>query len=328
MKNVLRTVPTVLILLLYSFTVIADVFALIGINQKNIENSIFNNLTETQYEEPIDQSVTEDSGGNSSLAVLRAELKEFKIPKSKAFSTLTAEQKKTAALELCEFTKKYVNSPEFIENYARRRAATKPTSEPYRMSKEEMANLKSSLSDAEKQMAQAKKSGMLNAEQIKQMNDALNDVRNTIKNNEDPTPNKTLWNKRFPEDPAVAVKNKLQEYLAISSTVDFNATLTGTGKNQKFTNPEYEKKGLKWKAIYRAGKEVNTVTTTFVKEWLNGTIIDKNNLKSINSTSSKTPENTPQTNNPEQTEREETKSTKKGFLQKMKEKVKEKVNEI
>lgn len=88
-----------------------------------------------------------------------------------------------------------------------------------------------------------------------------------------PFPGKDAWIKLYPQDPVVMIKTRLQEYLQISSTVDFSAKLTGTGKKQTFVNPVYEKKILKWKDIYRAGKEVNEVITIFVKDWLKGEII-------------------------------------------------------
>ena len=73
----------------------------------------------------------------------------------------------------------------------------------------------------------------------------------------------------YPEDPSVAVKARLNEYLHILATVDFSAKLAGTNKrNMKFVNPEYEQKSLKWKAIYRAGKDVNDVASSFAREWL------------------------------------------------------------
>jgi hypothetical protein len=73
----------------------------------------------------------------------------------------------------------------------------------------------------------------------------------------------------------LAVKTRLNEYLELHATVDFNARLTGTGSNQKFVNPAYEKKSLKWKAIYRAGKDVNDVAAAFAKDWLKGDVISK-----------------------------------------------------
>ena len=67
----------------------------------------------------------------------------------------------------------------------------------------------------------------------------------------------------------------MEAYLALVEKVDFNATLTEPDnyKIRKFTNPAYEKKSPEWKAVYRAGKDVNQVVTEFVKEWLKGEII-------------------------------------------------------
>lgn len=75
--------------------------------------------------------------------------------------------------------------------------------------------------------------------------------------------------KIYPEDPAIIVKTRLNEYLQLLATVDFDAQLTGTTKNnRKFVKPAYENQSLKWKAIYRAGKDVNEVASAFAKEWL------------------------------------------------------------
>ncbi|MCH5717736.1 hypothetical protein [Niabella hibiscisoli] len=79
----------------------------------------------------------------------------------------------------------------------------------------------------------------------------------------------------YPADPAVMVKKRLQEYLALVATVDFKAEITGSGSSRTFVNPAYEAKPVKWKVIYRAGKEVNDVVTGFVKQWLAGEIIAK-----------------------------------------------------
>lgn len=51
----------------------------------------------------------------------------------------------------------------------------------------------------------------------------------------------------------------------------------------------------KWKAIFRAGKEVNDVVTPFVKEWLSGEIIAANKIKMSNNVV--TSKNNNQTNN-------------------------------
>jgi len=103
-----------------------------------------------------------------------------------------------------------------------------------------------------------------------------------------PFPGKANWEKRYPLDPSGLVKKRLQEYLQLAATVDFNAVLAAPDKYtvKKFANPAFEKKPHKWKAIYRAGKEVNDVVTAFVKEWLKGEIISSTKTKMAENTSS------------------------------------------
>jgi hypothetical protein len=103
---------------------------------------------------------------------------------------------------------------------------------------------------------------------IKKVEAGIADQKKMIASSGDPTPNKTKWQKLYPENPEVAIRARLEEYLKLANTIDFNAALTVAGKKKPFSNPAYEKKDLKWKAIYRAGKDVNAVTTAFVKEWL------------------------------------------------------------
>lgn len=66
------------------------------------------------------------------------------------------------------------------------------------------------------------------------------------------------------------VRKRLQSYLSLVATVDFDAQLTNSNQYgiRKFVKPEYEKKDNRWKAIFRAGREVNGVVTAFVKDWM------------------------------------------------------------
>lgn len=305
---------------LFSFSSIADVFSTLGLNEKTARTTFLSNIVGQINAEPLSVSSSEDFGGSQEAYVkIRQELKEFKIPFTKNLTSLSAEAKRQAATELCAYVKNYVNSPEFQEDYAARRAAAKPVEEPYRPDEAQIREMKKSLNEGEKQLAAAKKSNMLTAEQLSSASKGLEDMKRQLRQYDDPTPNKTLWEKKFPEDPAVAVKNRLQEYLDLAATVDFDAKTNGTGKKQKFVNPEYENKSLKWKAIYRAGREVNTATTDFVKKWLQGPVIDKANLRPLTisenslqvsgSTVSKNQETSPAKN-----------AEKKSFLDKVKEK--------
>ena len=76
------------------------------------------------------------------------------------------------------------------------------------------------------------------------------------------------WTKEFPADYKVKVRERLQRFLDLSATVDFNAELKQVGNKKKFVNPEYEGKAYDWKQIYRAGKEVIEPARKFAEQWL------------------------------------------------------------
>ncbi|HUP13808.1 MAG TPA: hypothetical protein VM187_16420, partial [Niastella sp.] len=53
--------------------------------------------------------------------------------------------------------------------------------------------------------------------------------------------------KRYPADAKELVKQRLNEFLEVSATVDFDAQLNGS----MFANPTYEAKNQQWKMCYR-----------------------------------------------------------------------------
>jgi hypothetical protein len=85
-------------------------------------------------------------------------------------------------------------------------------------------------------------------------------VNNKIDNMVD----KDKHEKIYPSDPSELIKKRLEYFLSISSTVDFDAELA----NGRFTNREYEAKSSHWKMCYRAGKEVVAAARTEAKKWL------------------------------------------------------------
>ncbi|RYZ86850.1 MAG: Plug domain-containing protein, partial [Moraxellaceae bacterium] len=131
-----------------------------------------------------------------------------------------------------------------------------------------ISTLKANLKETEAGLVKMK-SAKMPASQIQKIEEGIASLRKTIAEQDDPTPNKTRWNKMYPLNPADAVKASINEYLTLAATVDFSATTTVSGRRKKFDNMVFEKKSLKWKAIYRAGKEVNGIATSFCKDWLN-----------------------------------------------------------
>jgi hypothetical protein len=79
------------------------------------------------------------------------------------------------------------------------------------------------------------------------------------------------WEQQYPQDQRYFVKHRLQEFLAITSSVDFGAALEKhpyyTNK-MIFANPEYERKPEEWKKTFRAGKEATTAARQFAQQWL------------------------------------------------------------
>lgn len=86
-----------------------------------------------------------------------------------------------------------------------------------------------------------------------------------IENKIDNTLDKTENEKKYPSNPDELVKKRLEDFLAISATVDFHAQLNG----REFVNPEYRKKSPQWKMCYRAGEHVVQVAREEAQQWLN-----------------------------------------------------------
>ena len=278
MKNFKTILIGTIVFTLISFTNFNDVISQLGLSQKFAQEHILKNLVGDFRNQQIDEDTYKDDGS------VRSQLKSFKIPQ---MSNVTSIDKKAVTQELCRYLKNYINSKEFIDEYQKLRERAKPSSEPYRMSASEIQQMEKAISEAEKAMKQA--AAYMTAEQKAEAKKSLDLQKKEIQNMKDPTPNKTHWEKMYPENPEVLVKNRLNEYLNLVSTVDFNAQLTTSGKYKKFVKPEYENKSLKWKAIYRAGKEANSVATAFAKEWLKGDIISDEKM-SLNSSKNESTE--------------------------------------
>ncbi|MBI3138601.1 MAG: hypothetical protein HYZ15_08460 [Sphingobacteriales bacterium] len=268
-----KTITTLTILsglLLTAFTVADDIIKKLGMEHSNAQYYIISNILGTFRTGEMEED--NGSGENESL-YLQSE--SFKLPYARLLPSVISGDKAGAAKELCAYIKQYVNSQDFADAYNKRRDAAKPSSEPWRPDAETIRTQKSIIKQQEAQLAQYKKNKQLPASSLDALEKSLVSQKKQLAQWEDPHPNQTRWENTHPADPSPIVKKALQEYLALVATVDFNAQLTEPDKYKikKFVNPLYEKKSLKWKACYRAGKEVNEVITAFVKEWLKGEII-------------------------------------------------------
>lgn len=204
---------------------------------------------------------------NKSIIVNLSGVDGFKLPYLKIAPEIMTGDKIGSAKEVCEYIKTYCESNEFASDYEKYRQSEKPTEEEIQQFDAEQLR---EMREAAKTWDELSKDKSISKEQRDQYKAQADDMKQLLARAEDPTPNLTEWKKNFPENPSVLIKKRLEEYLAIAKTVDFSAQLTQPDeyKIKKFVDPAYESKSLQWKAIFRAGKEVNAVATAFAKQWL------------------------------------------------------------
>lgn len=195
------------------------------------------------------------------------------------------------ARDLMNITKEQMNSEAFRKFYEQERRQAKPqepdvtvrTKEEIR--KEKIAETEKSIRETEANLKQMKPD----------MAKALQPVLEMLKNNlkEFQTPESQMielfyqgelmnnesriksykeqmknWETNYPEDHRQFIKLRLQKFLSIARTVDFNAALKEVNGKKKFVNPQYEGKPYEWKQVFRTGKEVIEPAMVFAEQWI------------------------------------------------------------
>lgn len=211
----------------------------------------------------------------------------FSQPSNNAYKKYPVGKRAEAVQQLGYFAKNYLLSTEFQKRYAEHFEMVKP------------AAPKTVEQKIEKQVADYKKMIRDNEESYKKVADNLKPViEGNIKGLKDllavyedknhPKHAKQIetlkmgyeWElkryqdelaaleKKYPKDIRQFIKIRLQEFLAISADVDFNAELVQDGKLKRFAKREYENKSMNWKYCFRAGKETVEAARQFAQQWL------------------------------------------------------------
>jgi hypothetical protein len=194
------------------------------------------------------------------------------------------------ANDLLTAAKEYINSEAFKKEYELQRQRTKPQEEMKAVrTKEEIR--KDEIAKAEKGIKETEEIIKKNPSMANDMKGVIDMYKQTLADYKDPENamidyfyqnekilyenkikdyNKDLakWKTTFPEDFRQLIKTRLQKFLDLSGTVDFNAQLRDVFGKQKFVNPTYEGKPAEWKQIFRAGKEVTDAARKFAHQWL------------------------------------------------------------
>lgn len=64
------------------------------------------------------------------------------------------------------------------------------------------------------------------------------------------------------------LKQHLNEFIALTGSIDFDAQLTRNGSKMEFVNPVYRNKPANWKLLFRMGKEPVLAARTFAQNWV------------------------------------------------------------
>lgn len=194
--------------------------------------------------------------------------------------------------ELATHAKKYAASEDFKKEYQAYRASRKPAeyqklevptvTEIKAQEKERIENaIKATEANANHPNSKVKNAVPYRLEALKKELTALEDPNNrVIKQKIDQA---TRYNEQidkqyqqalqkyetdYPENPQLLIKKRLQDILAITSDVDYDAELKDAYNKKVFVNPLYERKPLEWKLAFRAGKPATDAVRAFAEQWL------------------------------------------------------------
>ncbi len=240
-----------------AFKIADNIIEKLGLEEKTAQTYILANFIGRHDTGPMDENVMP---------------KSFAIPYMNLLPSIIDGNKIEAATEMCNYIKTYVSSEEFIIDYNNIKEDAMPLTDDKGRN---LTSLKRDKSIIELNIKHYPNDVSYVADQQKELDQTQKSIDQINTNAKKPFPNQEIWVKMYPSKPEVFIKQRLQEYLALAVTVDFKAALTEPDEynKRKFVNPVYEKKDYKWKACFRAGKEVNDVVTAFAKEWLKGEII-------------------------------------------------------
>jgi hypothetical protein len=194
------------------------------------------------------------------------------------------------AKDLLTYAKQYLSSDVFKKAYEQERQHTKPPVPDVKARSKEEIRAKE-IADMEKGIKSTEETIKKMPEMEKALRPNVDMFTKLLKEYKDPN-NKTIeamyqnelredqerkrsyeerlarWEKEYPADAKQLIKMRLQKYLDLAATVDFNAELKQVGKKMKFVDPKYEGRNDNWKQIYRAGKEVYDVAKPFAESWI------------------------------------------------------------
>lgn len=202
---------------------------------------------------------------------------------------IVAGNRAAVAKDILTYTKQHVQTAAFLKSYNELRANYKPQFQKVQtveeMRQENIAAMQKAVKDMEEIIRKA------DAATKPIFEKSLVDGKKQLKDAEDPN-NKSYiryakgydemvrfnqqgydkqiadWEAKYPASHLLFVKKRLEEFLAETEQIDFDAELTTKNGKKVFVNPAYESKGNRWKMAYRAGKDVIATSRAFAQQWI------------------------------------------------------------
>ena len=186
------------------------------------------------------------------------------------------------------WTKSYVSTPQFAQEYAKFRNESKPEgsasaasidqelAEQRAQRKAEMEQMKKDIAAMPAEYRAAAEAGYKAAVEASKEYDTpefRKMERETLiaerqADASDSEERIAEWERNWPADHRALVKRRLNEFLSATADVDYGAQLVNKGGKMRFANAAYEGKPNNWKLAYRAGKEPTEKARAFAKAWL------------------------------------------------------------
>jgi hypothetical protein len=194
------------------------------------------------------------------------------------------------AKDLMNYAKEYVSSEAFKKQYTKMREEARPEDLTEKLpTKEEVR--KEKIAEMERSLAEANKTIKAMPEMAKTLQEVVDMLKETLKDYKDPNSQNieafyqgeiyehesrikrnqerlAEWEKDYPADHRIIIRERLQKFIGIAKKVDFSAELKTVGNKKKFVNPAYEAKPDEWKQIFRAGKEIIEPAIAFAEKWI------------------------------------------------------------
>jgi hypothetical protein len=206
-----------------------------------------------------------------------------------ALKTMAPEKRAEVVVAVLAWAKDYIASPEFSTAWAKMREEAKPSAPAAKPTVDE--ELRAQRAEQEKQIEEMKTMAAgLPPEQRQAVEEGVKAmIASQAQMQNDPQMQQLLrqgiemqraeeqsryeaslatWQQDYPAEPKTLIAGRLRDFLEVSATVDFDATLVPSGAKMRFEKEEYELKSADWKLCYRAGRESVGAARSFATGWL------------------------------------------------------------